>query len=181
MAEKSTFENELPKKSTVKWLRGLDENGNPVLIDISDNATVVGGLIGTATPSKDGLIPRELMPISVDTTDSKSLFLLASFSSNSKFIATFVISVNKTQYVQPYSYIVSFSYNPSYGLSNALNTNGKYSKGATPFYYKQTSNTIQLFINTETYCPIDIIPLSVTGGTITFEESSESTSNLTRF
>lgn len=46
MAEKSTFENELPKKSTVKWLRGLDENGNPVLIDISDHATVVGGLIG---------------------------------------------------------------------------------------------------------------------------------------
>lgn len=44
MAEKSTFENELPKKSTVKWLRGLDENGNPVLIDISDHATVVGGL-----------------------------------------------------------------------------------------------------------------------------------------
>lgn len=148
---------------------------------IAANISVVGGLIGTATPSKDGLIPRELMPISVDTTDSKSLFLLASFSSNGKFIATFVISVNKTQYVQPYSYIVSFSYNPSYGLSNALNTNGKYSKGVTPFYYKQTNGIIQLFINIETYCPIDIIPLSVTGGTITFEESSESTSNLTRF
>ena len=102
----------------------------------------MGGLIGTATPSKDGLIPRELMPISVDTTGSKSLFLLASFSSDDKFIATFVISVNKTQYVQPYSYIVSFSYNPSYGLSNALNTNGKYSKGVTPFYYKQTSSTM---------------------------------------
>ena len=150
----------------------------PILIS---ERKVVGGLIGTATPSKDGLIPRKLMPISVDTTGSKSLFLLASFSSNDKFIATFVISVNKTQYVQPYSYIVSFSYNPSFGLSNALNTNGKYSKGVTPFYYKQTSSTIQLFINTETYCPIDIIPLSVTGGTITFEESSESTSNLTRF
>ena len=49
MAEKSTFENELPKKSTVKWLRGLDENGNPVLIDISDNATVVGGLLNIGT------------------------------------------------------------------------------------------------------------------------------------
>ena len=47
MAEKSTFENELPKKSTVKWLRGLDENGNPVLIDISDHATVVGGLLSS--------------------------------------------------------------------------------------------------------------------------------------
>lgn len=181
MAEQSSFENELPKKSTFEYVRGLDANGNPILINKSDHASVVGGLIGTATPSKDGLIPRELMPISVDTTDSKSLFLLASFSSKGKFIATFVISVNKTQYVQPYSYIVSFSYNPSYGLSNALNTNGKYSKGVTPFYYKQTNGIIQLFINTETYCPIDIIPLSVTGGTITFEESSESTSNLTRF
>ena len=60
MAEKSTFENELPKKSTVKWLRGLDENGNPVLIDISDNATVVGELIGTATKEKDGLMSKKI-------------------------------------------------------------------------------------------------------------------------
>lgn len=58
MAEKSTFENELPKKSTVKWLRGLDENGNPVLIDISDHATVVGGLLPNATASNKGLISQ---------------------------------------------------------------------------------------------------------------------------
>ena len=175
-AATDTYEDRLPTSDTF-----LDSSGNPKRTSQNALATVVGGLIGTATPSKDGLIPRELMPIPVDTTDSKYIFLLASFSANNKFIATFVISVNKTQYVEPYSYIVSFSYNPSYGLSNALNTNGKYSKGATPFYYKQTSNTIQLFISTETYCPIDIIPLSVTGGKITFEESSESTSNLTRF
>lgn len=53
MAEKSTFENELPKKSTVKWLRGLDENGNPVLIDISDHATVVGELLKALTVKGD--------------------------------------------------------------------------------------------------------------------------------
>ena len=70
MAEKSTFENELPKKSTVKWLRGLDENGNPVLIDISDNATVVGGLIGTATNIKNGLAPKELIPYEYDKPDN---------------------------------------------------------------------------------------------------------------
>ena len=139
------------------------------------------GLIGTATSSKDGLIPKKLMPISVNSTETKSLFRLTSFSTSSKIYAVFVVSINKTQYLQPYSYIVNFSYNSAFGMSNALNTNGKYSKGATPFYYKQTSNTIQLFISTETYCPIGIIPLSVTGGTITFEESSESTSNLTRF
>lgn len=60
MAEQSTFENELPKKSTVKWLRGLDENGNPVLIDISDNATVVGGLLPVADASKNGLMSKDI-------------------------------------------------------------------------------------------------------------------------
>ena len=65
-------------------------------------------------------------------------------------------------------------------MSNALNTNGKYSKGETPFYYKQSGSTIDLFIEVETYCPLDIIPLSVTGGTITFEESSEEVGTLSR-
>lgn len=60
MAEKSTFENELPKKSTVKWLRGLDENGNPVLIDISDHATVVGGLLPVVTTLNNGVLSTEL-------------------------------------------------------------------------------------------------------------------------
>lgn len=45
MAEQSTFENELPKKSTVEYVRGLDANGNPILINKSDLASVVGGLL----------------------------------------------------------------------------------------------------------------------------------------
>lgn len=44
MAEQSTFENELPKKSTVEYVRGLDANGNPILINKSDLASVVGEL-----------------------------------------------------------------------------------------------------------------------------------------
>ena len=140
----------------------------------------MGGLIGIATDKKDGLIPKKLMPISVNSTETKRLFRLTSFSAGSKIYAVFVVSINKTQYLQPYSYIVNFSYNSAYGMSNALNTNGKYSKGETPFYYKQSGSTIDLFIETETYCPIDIIPLSVTGGTITFEESSEEVGTLSR-
>ena len=173
-------ESAMSTASDCKWVRALDANGNSIRISKEDHARVVGGLIGTATSSKDGLIPKKLMPISVNSTETKRLFRLTSFSTSSKIYAVFVVSINKTQYLQPYSYIVNFSYNSAFGMSNALNTNGKYSKGETPFYYKQSGSTIDLFIETETYCPLDIIPLSVTGGTITFEESSEEVGTLSR-
>ena len=47
MAEQSSFENELPKKSTFEYVRGLDANGNPILINKSDHASVVGGLLSS--------------------------------------------------------------------------------------------------------------------------------------
>ena len=59
MAEQSTFENELPKKSTVEYVRGLDANGNPILINKSDLASVVGGLIGTANDKQNGLQSKD--------------------------------------------------------------------------------------------------------------------------
>lgn len=59
MAEQSTFENELPKKSTVEYVRGLDANGNPILINKSDLASVVGGLLPVADASKNGLMSND--------------------------------------------------------------------------------------------------------------------------
>ena len=87
MAEKSTFENELPKKSTVKWLRGLDENGNPVLIDISDNATVVGGLIGTATKEKDGLMSKKMATIEIEDWSSDEYIKIETWNGTSCILA----------------------------------------------------------------------------------------------
>ena len=56
MAEQSTFENELPKKSTVEYVRGLDANGNPILINKSDLASVVGGLLPEVSINNNGLM-----------------------------------------------------------------------------------------------------------------------------
>ena len=128
----------------------------------------------------DGLMVKELMPINVGGTDYKTLYRIASFSSLSRFIAVFIVSINKTQYTVPISYRVNLSYIPEYGMSRSLNTNGTYSIGETPFYYKKNENTIDLYMNTDTYCPMDIIPMSVTGGGLTFVESSEDISTLTR-
>ena len=48
------FENQLPQKNDAKWVRALDASGNPILISKEDLASVVGELIGTASPEKDG-------------------------------------------------------------------------------------------------------------------------------
>lgn len=50
------FENQLPQKNDAKWVRALDASGNPILISKEDLASVVGELIGTASPEKDGLM-----------------------------------------------------------------------------------------------------------------------------
>ena len=51
------FEDQLPQSDTFSWLRTLDGSKNPTLTSSSAAAKVLGGLIGTATANKDGLMP----------------------------------------------------------------------------------------------------------------------------
>jgi hypothetical protein len=51
------FEDQLPQSDTFSWLRTLDGSKNPTLTSSSAAAKVLGGLIGTATASKNGLVP----------------------------------------------------------------------------------------------------------------------------
>lgn len=52
------YENELQQVSDANWVRALLADGTPVLWNKSDLASVVGGLIGTASYDKNGLAPR---------------------------------------------------------------------------------------------------------------------------
>ena len=51
------FEDQLPQSDTFSWLRTLDGSKNPTLTSSSAAAKVLGELIGTATASKNGLVP----------------------------------------------------------------------------------------------------------------------------
>lgn len=53
-------ESALTQKNDCKWVRALDENGNSIRISKEDLAAVVGGLIGTASIEKDGLLPKNM-------------------------------------------------------------------------------------------------------------------------
>ena len=52
-------ESALTAQSDCKWVRALDANGNSIRISKEDLAEVLGGLIGTATSDKAGLMSSE--------------------------------------------------------------------------------------------------------------------------
>ena len=52
------FEDQLPQSDTFSWLRTLDGSKNPTLTSSSAAAKVLGELIGTAPPEKDGLMNK---------------------------------------------------------------------------------------------------------------------------
>jgi len=54
------FEDQLPQSDTFSWLRTLDGSKNPTLTSSTAAAKVLGGLIGTATSNKSGLMSPKL-------------------------------------------------------------------------------------------------------------------------
>ena len=53
-------ESALPQKKEINYVRALDKEGNPILINKEDLAQVVGELLPIATPSKNGLVDKEM-------------------------------------------------------------------------------------------------------------------------
>lgn len=58
-AATDTYEDQLPQKTDVTWIRGLDESGNPILISKQSLVSVAEGLIGTVTENKNGLMNKD--------------------------------------------------------------------------------------------------------------------------
>lgn len=171
MAEKSTFENELPKKSTVKWLRGLDENGNPVLIDISDNATVVGGLLPDATFNMSGLMPSRMnTELKSVTTSNRQINLMRS---DSNLYANALFSFYYGGFVSLFSVVCSSTGYTVKCLSNINDAKEKVK------FYKKDNCIIAKCINTTYGCSMKLLVLYTQGAIYTLEDNSDDTSSLT--
>ena len=56
-------ESALPQKKEINYVRALDKDGNPILINKDDLAQVVGELIGTTTIEKAGLLSPDLFKV----------------------------------------------------------------------------------------------------------------------
>ena len=56
-------ESALPQKKEINYVRALDKEGNPILINKDDLAQVVGELIPVATFQKNGLWDKKMVPV----------------------------------------------------------------------------------------------------------------------
>mgnify|MGYP000760458548 FL=1 len=55
-------ESALPQKKEINYVRALDKNGNPILINKEDLAQVVGELLPIATLNNNGLWDKKMTP-----------------------------------------------------------------------------------------------------------------------
>lgn len=60
-------ESAMTQQSDCKWVRALDANGNSIRISKEDLAQVVGGLLGTASAEKNGLISSDIFKKQMQT------------------------------------------------------------------------------------------------------------------
>ena len=56
-------ESALPQKKEINYVRALDKDGNPILINKEDLAQVVGELIPVANFQKSGLCDKKMVPV----------------------------------------------------------------------------------------------------------------------
>lgn len=105
-AATDTYEDQLPQKTDVTWIRGLDESGNPILISKQSLVSVAEGLIGVATNTNTGLLSDKdykgrFQIISGNNDDTYKVanlsriyvgFLAVGFSSSSNEVTLFTVT-----------------------------------------------------------------------------------------
>ena len=151
MAEKITLKNalaNLPQKTDVDSIVATDASGNPVYIKKSDLAQVVAELIGTASESKDGLMPS----LTYKTGLRTQLFLS---DSNAKKIVK-IGTIDNVAYKRGAIKIEGFYENESilcmisFNTSSANNINVILTNIAKPnkieFYYKLDGGKINFYV-----------------------------------
>ena len=74
-------ESALPQKKEINYVRALDKEGNPILINKEDLAQVVGELMPVVTPEKDGLSNSKFATTKIKSEGKRSILLYRSSSS----------------------------------------------------------------------------------------------------
>ena len=96
-------ESALPQKKEINYIRALDKNGNPILINKEDLAQVVGELIPVATFQKSGLWDKKMVP---HPNHSRCLFMVV----NQECVVNFLVSTRHTYVAQNTLAVVQVMY-----------------------------------------------------------------------
>ena len=72
-AATDTYEDQLPQKTDVTWIRGLDASGNPILISKQSLVSVAEGLLPEVTNTKKGVVPSRYYELNY-YSDNKDVY-----------------------------------------------------------------------------------------------------------
>lgn len=96
-------ESALPQKKEINYIRALDKNGNPILINKEDLAQVVGELIPVANFQKSGLWDKKMVPVWMN---AKCLLMTVS----QECVVNFLVSTRHTYVAQNTLAVVQVMY-----------------------------------------------------------------------
>ena len=96
-------ESALPQKKEINYVRALDKDGNPILINKEDLAQVVGELIPVATFQKNGLWDKKMVPVWMN---AKCLLMTVS----QECVVNFLVSTRHTYVAQNTLAVVQVMY-----------------------------------------------------------------------
>lgn len=179
-------EDQLTTVSDMAYVRAIDSNGNSIRISKADLASVVAGLIGTATPDKNGLM----------SANDKKYFNLISFGSGGTNRLIKIAEMRKTAggispfgifFWEKYSGITTFGVstiiNRSEGIHNGIKNLGP-GQTRIRMYYKESGDTLSVYLYLEKYTEIILIFANTNGlknGIENVPQSSTDTSGMTQF
>lgn len=96
-------ESALPQKKEINYVRALDKEGNPILINKEDLAQVVGELLPVANFQKSGLWDKKMVPTRMN---AKCLLMTV----NQECVVNFLISTRHTYIAQNTLAVVQVMY-----------------------------------------------------------------------
>ena len=96
-------ESALPQKKEINYVRALDKDRNPILINKEDLAQVVGELIPVATFQKSGLWDKKMVP---HPNHSRCLFMVV----NQECVVNFLVSTRHTYVAKNILIVVQVMY-----------------------------------------------------------------------
>lgn len=111
-------ESALPQKKEINYVRALDKEGNPILINKEDLAQVVGELIGETTIEKAGLLSPDLFKVYPHFVNACEAVYKIADNMTDWYRAPIVVLYNKSESVG--LDFLAFLYSPTKGMTQSL-------------------------------------------------------------
>ena len=151
-------ESALPQKKEINYVRALDKNGNPILINKEDLAQVVGELIGIVSLEKIGLANKNNVRFELSRPETDTWFHLAMCNGGKIELISAASLVGAPGYLYYISLVSHKSASSPYGKVYSFGSQSVDFK----LYSKKEENVIHYYLNiTRNWLSLSFLPIFI--------------------